>query len=55
MLKRESLVVVKKAKKEAIQPVDQVNVYQVRHLRQQEKCHQPKKQDLNEQKPVVKK
>ena len=55
MLKQESLVVVKKAKNEAIQPVDQVSVYQVRHLRQQKKCHQPKKQDLSEQKPAAKK
>jgi len=55
MLRQESLVVVKKAKKEAIQPVDQASEYQVRHLRQQEKCHQPKKQDLNGQKQGAKK
>ena len=34
MLKLVSLVVVQKAKNEAIQPVGQVNVSQVRHLRQ---------------------
>ena len=55
MSKLASLVVVKKAKKEAIQPVDPVNVYQVRHLRQQKRCHQPKKQDLNVPRQVVKK
>ena len=37
MLKQGSLVAVKKAKNEVIQLVDLVSVYQIRHLRQQEK------------------
>ena len=42
-----------KAKKEAIQLADPVNVSQVRHLRLLERCHQPKKHDLNVKKQVV--
>ena len=37
MLRRESHVVVKTAKKEDTLPVDHASVYQIRHLRQQEK------------------
>ena len=55
MSKLANLVDAPKAKNEATLPVDQANVSQVRHLRQQKRCHQPKKQDLSEQKPVVKK
>ena len=43
MSKLVSPVVVKKAKKEAIQPVDLVNVSQVRHLRLLERCQVVKK------------
>ena len=43
----------KKAKKEATLPVDQASVYQVRHLRQLQKCQQVKKQDLNVKKLAV--
>ena len=42
-----------KGEKEVIQPVDPVNVSQVRHLRQQKKCHQQKKQDLSVKRQVV--
>ena len=54
MLKHANLVAVEKAKNEVIQLVDPKNVYQVRHLRQLEKCHQPKKHDLKEKKQAVK-
>ena len=43
----------KKAKKEAIQLADPVNVYQVRHLRQLQRCQVLKKQDLSVKKLVV--
>ena len=54
MSKLANLVADQKARKEAIQLVDQVNESQVRHLRLLVKCHQPKKQGLKEQKQVVK-
>ena len=44
----------KKVKKEVIQLVDLVNVYQVRHLRLLERCQVPKKQGLKEKKQAVK-
>ena len=53
MLRRESLVAVKKAKKEAIQLADQVNVSQVRHLRLLEKCQVVKKHGSNVKKLAV--
>ena len=53
MSKQENLVADQKAKNEAIQLADPVNVSQVRHLRQLQKCHQPKKHDLNVKKRVV--
>ncbi len=55
MLKRASLVADQKAKKEAIQLADPVNVSQVRHLRLLEKCQQVKKQDLSVKKTGSKK
>jgi len=53
MLKLVNLVVVPRAKAELILRVDQVNVYQVRHLRLPQKCQQVKKRDLNVPKQAV--
>ena len=55
MLKLVSPVVVQKAKNEVTLLVDLVNVSQVRHLRQLERCQQVKKQDLKREKTSSKK